>query len=108
MQLSGNGGIQRGRGDAELAFGDPSTAFEAESFEAKRLTAAEYAELDRSVLVGVGAATPQVGDGQGESAGNASVDASVGASTWKRRLEPRHRRAVSTFFRTGADRGEDR
>ena len=94
----GSGGIQRGRGDAELSLGDPSTPFDAESFEAKRLTPAEYADLDRSALVGVGATAPSASGVSGEATGDAGAATSVGASTWKRRLEPRHRRAVSAFF----------
>ncbi|MCP4241587.1 MAG: hypothetical protein GY772_13580 [bacterium] len=90
--------MQRGRGDANLSIGAANDPFADQGFEAKRLTPAEYASLEDSVLVGVGSAAPKVSGSGGEASGSSSSTASQGASTWKRRIEPRHRRAVSTFF----------
>lgn len=95
----GAGGISEGRGDAELAIGDPSDPFASEAFESKRLTPAEYATLDRSTLIGVGVSVPVPSGSKGEAAGGgAPATTSAGSSAWKRRIDPRHRRAVSKFF----------
>lgn len=95
---AGSGGVQRGRGDADLSIGAANNPFADEAFEAKRLTPAEYASLEDSVLVGVGRVAPKASGSGGEAAGAASSSTSQGVSTWKRRIEPRHRRAVSKFF----------
>ena len=88
-----------GPGTAELGIAAPSDPFKDEAFQSKRLTPAEYASLDRSTLVGVGLAVPTASGQAGEAAGPAAqVSPSTGAAAWKRRIDPRHRRAVSKFF----------
>lgn len=99
MAGAGVGGLGQGRGDAVLSVGDPNDPFKDEAFQSKRLTPAEYATLDRSTLVGVGIAAPAASGQTGESAGTAApTSPSTGATAWKRRIDPRHRRAVSKFF----------
>ena len=61
-------------------------------------------ELRDSLLFGVGSSVPEV-NAQGEAAGTAATSASSGEAVERRRLSPRHRRAVRTFF--GGER-EDR
>lgn len=91
-----SGGISRGRADAEMVWGQES-AGDTERFEAKALPGARFQDAEHSVVVGVGAAEPDV-DPSAESAGLSNVDVSSGKSAWKRRLAPHHRDAVKTFF----------
>ena len=96
---AGAGGVGQGPGAAELGIGSPNDPFKDEAFQSKRLTPAEYASLDRSTLVGVGLAVPVASGQAGEAAGTAApTSPSSGAAAWKRRIDPRHRRAVSKFF----------
>ncbi len=94
--IPGVGGVSRGRADAELIWGEESPG-RLEDFEAELLTRAERLDLERSELLGIGATTPRT-EAEGEAAGNVDVEASLGRSTWRRRLAPRHREAVSRFF----------
>lgn len=48
-------------------------------------------------LIGIGQATPEV-RASGEDAGLQEVTGSPGSAATRRRLSPRHRRAVGTFF----------
>ena len=68
-----------------------------ERFEARTLDPAEYADLENSGVLGVDATTPEV-DPTAEGAGLVEVEGSGGGTAWRRRLSPRHRRAVRTFF----------
>lgn len=95
--MPGRGGITRGRGDAEMTFGPGAEGVEAQA--ARRLTPSQFAELESSSLLGVSATAPEASGVSGGSAGLQTTSDSVGASTFKRRLVPRHRRAVSEFFK---------
>lgn len=92
----GRGGISRGRGDAELTWGEESPG-RTDQFEAKALDPAQNLDLEHSALLGVGAGAPNV-DPTAESAGDGDVQASAGKSAWRRRLAPHHRQAVKDFF----------
>lgn len=48
-------------------------------------------------LIGISKATPDI-QGSGEDAGLQEVMGSPGSAATRRRLSPRHRRAVGTFF----------
>jgi hypothetical protein len=93
---AGRGGITRGRGDAEMSWGEESSG-DTDRFEAKALPDAQYRDPEHSLVIGVGASAPTV-DPVRESAGDADVAASAGRAAWKRRLAPHHREAVKTFF----------
>lgn len=54
-------------------------------------------DLANSALLGIGATAPLEG-ATAESSQLAATELSVGEATWKRRLAPRHRDAVRTFF----------
>ncbi len=97
-KIPGSGGVSRGRGDAELTLGPGDTGLDGSGLESRRLTPAEFADLEQSALLGVSSTTPEVSGSGGSSAGRQETAGSVGASTFKRRLVPRHRRAVSEFF----------
>jgi hypothetical protein len=90
------GGVNRGRGDAELIWGEES-AGRTSDFEAKLLRPSRFDDPESSLLIGVGSADPKV-DAVEEGAGLAEVEASTGSSAWRRRLSPHHRRAVGSFF----------
>jgi hypothetical protein len=68
-----------------------------EDFEARKLDDARYLDSDQSGLLGVSATAPEI-KAEDESAGLVDVEASGGGSAWRRRLAPRHRGAVKTFF----------
>jgi hypothetical protein len=71
-----------------------------DQFEARALPSAERLDLESAQLLGVSAATPRT-DANGEGAGLVDVEASLGESSWRRRLAPRHRAAVQEFFSKG-------
>jgi hypothetical protein len=71
-----------------------------ERFAPRELPAARSADAESTAVLGVAATEPTVeptAPGQG-GAGLAEVEASAGKSSWQRRLAPRHREAVQTFF----------
>jgi hypothetical protein len=88
--------VNRGRGDAELTFGD-ETALSDEDFESESLGGQPFPDASNSELLGVELVAPEV-DAHGESAGAVDVGASAGFATWKRRLSPSQRAAVRRFF----------
>lgn len=92
----GRGGVSRGRGDAELTWGE-ETPGRTDQFEARALDPARNLDLEHSMLLGIGAGAPDVAP-QAESAGDGAIQASAGSSAWRRRLAPRHREAVKDFF----------
>jgi hypothetical protein len=92
----GQGGVDRGRADAEMIWGAESEDL-TDAFQSRTLSSAEYLDAERSGLVGVGAAAPEVAPVE-ESAGLVEVETSGGSAAWRRRLAPRHRSAVRSFF----------
>jgi hypothetical protein len=67
-------------------------------FEAKLLPSSQALRPEDSSLLGVGVAAPTE-NARGEGAGLADTTAATGKAAWRRRLSPRHRRAVGAFFR---------
>ena len=94
--IPGFGGVSRGRADAAMRWGDESPG-RSEEFAPERLSPSQFEDLEHSQVLGLGSAAPSV-QTQAESAGLAAIRASSGRAAWKRRLSPRHRRAVGTFF----------
>lgn len=92
----GRGGVSRGRGDAEMTWGE-ETSGDTDRFEAKALPEASYSDPEHSTVVGIGAAAPRI-EPVVEPGGQLDVTTSGGETAWKRRLAPRHRRAVQTYF----------
>src|SRR5688572_193143 len=92
----GRGGISRGRGDAELTLGHESPHASG-AFEARRLDPARVADAEQMQLLGVGSTTPEALNA-GEAAGLQALGPDSGNAAWRRRLAPRHRHAVGTFF----------
>lgn len=88
--------MSRGRADAELIWGE-ETPGRLDEFQAEALPSAERLDLDTSEVLGIGVTSPSARP-EGEAAGTADVEASLGESSWRRRLRPRHRDAVQRFF----------
>lgn len=97
----GSGGVSRGRADAALSSGHESPHASG-AFEAKRLDPARVADAEQLQLLGVGSTTPEALD-VGEAAGLEALGPDSGNAAWRRRLAPRHRHAVGTFFGGGAE-----
>ena len=97
-QGAGSGGIDHGRGDADMHWTDPVQG-DTSKFEAKVLKPAELLDLESSAVLGVGAAAPPI-EPVAEGAGLVEVQASSGKTAWRRRLAPHHREAVQDFFKT--------
>lgn len=95
--IPGSGGISRGRGDADLTWGDESTE---ENVKFKE-TVLPPGMLDkpRDEVVGVTVAAPEtdVAESAPRSAARNSTAAS-GDETWKSTLRPRHRNVVRKYF----------
>jgi len=92
----GAGGISRGRGDAQMSWGEESEG-RSDLFTPEALPDARVMDMESSAVLGVGAVAPRE-DAQGGASGLVDVEGSSGKSAWKRRLAPRHRDAVHTFF----------
>jgi len=93
-----NGGISRGRGDAEMTWSE-GTSEDGARYKEEALPPASLDALRKSRLLGVSRHAPQAGTGQKPSAGgalNAGRPAAGGGRT--RQVLPRHRRAVARFF----------
>lgn len=87
--------VSRGPGPAPMLWGEESDE-QGVRFETKVLPP-DLTGLESSLLFGVGEASPE-GDGKGESSGLQELPSSAGTSVGRRRLSPRHRRAVREFF----------
>lgn len=97
----GSGGINRGPGHASMIWGE-ETPGRTDEFEAAALTGARYMDLENTETLGVGAAAPEVNP-SAEAAGLREVEAAHAKSAWRRRLAPKHRDAVKSFFGTNDD-----
>ena len=95
--LSPSAGVSRGRADAKMIWGEESPELANEL--ARALPAAEYLNLEETAVLGVGSSAPTI-EPSAEAAGLSEVDASLGKAAWRRRLSPRHRKAVRSFFQS--------
>lgn len=92
----GKPGVERGRGDAPMFFGEKSD--EKGKFDEQTLPPAAAAALAQSQLVAVSAATPEAGEVT-RSTGGALGTAKAGAgSAFTAEVLPRHRGTVQRFF----------
>ncbi len=73
-------------------------ASRSQEFEAESLPRGQALDPEDSTLLGVGIAAPEE-NAQGEGGGLVEGSATRGKTAWRRRLSPRHRRAVRSFFR---------
>lgn len=79
-----------------MIWGEESPGREGE-FTSEQLPDARVLDAEATHVLGVGAVAPVV-DPTAGGAGLVDVEVSGGASAWKRRLSPRHRGAVRSFF----------
>ena len=95
----GRGGINRGRGDAPITWGDESD----EQGVKFKETVLPPGLLDdpKNEVIGINPTAPEVApaDSAPRAAARAG-DPSAGRETWNRRLRPRHRRVVRNYFDT--------
>ena len=101
--VPGAGAATRGRGDAELIWGEESPG-RTDAFQPEQLPNGRVLDPERSRMVGVSAAAPEV-DPTAEAAGTQPTAEAAARSAWRRRLAPAHRAAVKKFF-APAERGE--
>lgn len=101
--MPGRGGITRGRGDADLTWGDEST-LEGTKFKESVLPPGML-DKPRDEVVGVTIAAPEtdVADSAPRSAARAATAAS-GDETWKGTVRPRHRSVVKRYFDKQAEK----
>jgi hypothetical protein len=94
----GRGGVDRGRGDAPMAWSD-GTSEEGAKFKEQVLPPASLAALKESKLLGVSAAAPSVENAGQVSVSGALEDASAGGgSAHTYTILPRHRGPVKRYF----------
>ena len=100
--IPGSGGISRGRGDADLTWGDEST-LENTKFKESVLPPGML-DKPRDEVVGITIAAPEtdVAGSAPRSAARAATAAS-GDETWKGTVRPRHRSVVKRYFDKQAD-----
>ncbi len=93
---AGRAGISRGGSSTGILWGDESQG-DLDKFEAKLLTPGQFLDPEHSATLGVSTEVPEVAP-VGEAGGLVDVDGATGKAVWRRRLNPRHRDAVSAFF----------
>jgi len=94
--------VSRGPGAAPLTFGNEAPD-RADAFAPQRLTPAQLRDLEHSQLVGVGSTAPTF-DPDGQAANASDFGTGGEQSVERRRLAPKHRRAVQDFFGTDSER----
>ncbi len=99
----GRGGINRGRGDAEMSYGDESDEQGAQFRE----TVLPPGYLDDAQTSGITLTTPEVNPADSAARAEARLtDPASGMETWQRTVRPRHRSAVRQFFDSGETDGQ--
>ncbi len=93
----GRGGITRGRGDAEMSWGDES---EETGIQFKETVLPPGMQEDpKDEVIGITRSEPEVDPAMAASRAAARAnDPSAGRETWDRKLRPRHKGAVRKFF----------
>ncbi len=99
----GRGGVNRGRGDAEISFGDESDEQGAQFRE----TVLPPGFMDDAESMGFSLTAPQI-DAADTAARSESrlADPASGMETWQRTVRPRHRSVVRQFFDSGESETE--
>jgi len=99
----GRGGVTRGRGDAELSWGDESDK-QGTKFKEVVLPKGELDQpKDEIVAIKKSAPIEEAGD-VGPRSARRTDEAAAGQATWNRKLNPRHRNAVRKYFDTAKDK----
>ena len=99
----GRGGINRGRGDAAMSWGDESDE-QGVKFKETVLPPG-FQEDPQEEVRGVSLAPPEAAPAESAPrAASRAIEAASGRETWDRRLRPRHREVVRKYFDTGGER----
>jgi hypothetical protein len=93
----GRGGVDRGRGDAPMTWGDESSK-EGTEFKEVVLPPADLAALKESRITGVSRNAPTGEDGGPSASGALSGSTAGGGSAHTQTVLPRHRGAVKRYF----------
>lgn len=95
----GRGGVNRGRGDAKLTWGDES---EKQGTKFKEVVLPKgAAEQPKDEIVAIQKSAPtEEPTGDAPRSAQRSDEAAAGQATWNRKLNPRHRNAVRKYFDT--------
>jgi hypothetical protein len=97
----GRGGVNRGRGDAKLTWGDESEA-DGIKFKESVLPPGTPDQPNKEVI-SQSAATPEVNPAaKAPRAALRAAEATTGQETWNRTLRPRHRAVVRKYFDSSA------
>ena len=95
----GRGGINRGRGDAEMSWGDESDAQGAKF--AETVLPPGFSEEPTDDVLGLSLAPPEEDPAASAPRSASRSDGPTGGQeTWDRRLRPRHRDVVRQYFNT--------
>ncbi|MSR57698.1 MAG: hypothetical protein EXS05_08500 [Planctomycetaceae bacterium] len=93
----GKGGITRGRGDADLTFGDESDRQGAKFKEV--VLPKGFRDQPKDEVLGVQKRAPDEEAAEvAPRAARQDVDPAAGQATWNRKLSPRHRNSVRRYF----------
>jgi hypothetical protein len=92
----GRGGVNRGRGDAELTWGRETQPFD--RFKAQTLPPGSVRSADDWAPIAVLPGAPGAGAETSRSAAARSYAAGAGQEAWRRTLAPRHQSAVKKYF----------
>jgi hypothetical protein len=93
---NGKGGVDRGRADAELTWGEMAKE-EGAKFKEKTLSPAAVSDLQNSQLVGMSSAAPAVQTGVAAHGALNNTNAG-GGSAYTQTVLPRHKGAVKRYF----------
>jgi hypothetical protein len=94
----GSGGIDRGRGDAPMVWGDTSDRSGTET--QKRILPSGFRDPHNQALIGVGLSLPQVKYVEDIRSGtDIPVSPTEGDRSWKRDISPAHRKIVRDYFK---------
>ena len=99
---AGRGGLSRGRGDADLTWGDESLPFD--RFKSLALPPGSVRSPDDWSPVAVLPGAPKEGPEYSSSSTGMQFSGTAGQSAWRRTLAPRHYSAVKRYFENAESR----
>jgi hypothetical protein len=96
----GTGGLNRGRADADLTWGEESKAFD--NFKSQALPPGSYRSPDEWAPVAMLPGAPNETPEPGIASSGVQYKAGAGLSAWRRSMAPRHYSAVKKYFDASA------
>lgn len=99
----GRGGVSRGRGDAEMTWGDESD--EAGVKFKETVLPPGLMDDPKDDVLGITQSAPEVAPAESITRDSArAIDPAAGRETWNRTLRPRHRGVVRQYFDSGSSK----